>query len=44
MKNKKTAIPCIFRAWINVNGVRRYAKDYGYKAWRIPLSNRKTSK
>lgn len=27
----------IFRAWITVNGVKLYAKDYGYKAWRIPL-------
>jgi hypothetical protein len=27
----------IFRTWITVNGVKRYAKDYGYKAWRIPI-------
>jgi hypothetical protein len=27
----------IFRAWITVNGVKLYAKDYGHKAWRIPV-------
>jgi len=27
----------IFRAWITRNGVRVYAKDYGHKAWRIPI-------
>jgi len=35
-KNRK-AMYYIFRAWITVNGVRLYAKDYGYKAWRIPV-------
>jgi hypothetical protein len=27
----------IFRTWITKNGVRLYAKDYGMKAWRIPV-------
>ena len=35
-KSRKAAY-YIFRAWITINGVRKYAKDYGYKAWRIPI-------
>jgi hypothetical protein len=27
----------IFRAWRHVNGVKLWAKDYGLKAWRIPI-------
>jgi hypothetical protein len=27
----------IFRTWITRNGVRVYAKQYGLKAWRIPV-------
>ncbi len=27
----------IFRAWIIKNDVKYWAKDYGYKAWRIPI-------
>jgi hypothetical protein len=27
----------IFRAWITVNGEKRWAKEYGSKAWRIPI-------
>jgi hypothetical protein len=27
----------IFRAWYEREGVRYWAKDYGYKAWRIPI-------
>lgn len=27
----------IFRAWFERNGVRYWARDYGYKAWRIPI-------
>jgi hypothetical protein len=27
----------IFRAWYERLGVRYWAKDYGYKAWRIPI-------
>jgi hypothetical protein len=31
----------IFRAWRTVNGIRLYARDYGYKAWPIwiPISH-----
>ena len=25
----------IFRAWITVNGLRLYARDYGHRAWAI---------
>jgi hypothetical protein len=34
-----TKKPCgyIFRTWITKDGVRLYAKDYGFKAWRIPV-------
>jgi hypothetical protein len=39
-KPKKKQQGCyIFRPYITVNGERRYAKDYGLKAWRIPVSN-----
>lgn len=27
----------IFRASITINGVKYYAKDYGYRAFRIPV-------
>ena len=37
MRNKKPR-GYIFRAWItNKKGVKLYAKDYGLKAWRIPI-------
>jgi hypothetical protein len=31
----------IFRTWITRNGVRVYAKQYGLKAWRIPVYRNK---
>ena len=37
MQSKKPSA-YIFRTWITVNGVKLYAKDYGYKAWRIPIT------
>lgn len=39
MQSTDTRKPCgyIFRTWITVGGQRLYAKDYGYKAWRIPI-------
>lgn len=35
--NDKKPLGYIFRAWRTVNGERLYAKDYGLKAWRIPI-------
>jgi len=35
--DKRKPVGYIFRAWITVNGEKRWAKDYGYKAWRIPI-------
>jgi hypothetical protein len=36
-KSGKKPSGYIFRAWITKNGEKLYAKDYGYKAWRIPV-------
>jgi hypothetical protein len=36
-KKGKASFGYIFRPWITVKGERRYAKDYGLKAWRIPI-------
>jgi hypothetical protein len=33
----KKPVAYIFRAWITRNGEKLWAKDYGYKAWRIPI-------
>jgi hypothetical protein len=41
-KNNDGAV--IFRAWRLVNGEKLYAKDYGLKAWRIPLSGKNPKK
>jgi hypothetical protein len=35
--NTKKPVGYIFRPWITVNGVKRWAKDHGHKAWRIPI-------
>jgi len=35
--DKHKPVGYIFRAWITVKGEKRWAKDYGLKAWRIPL-------
>ena len=31
----------IFRPWITVKGVKLYARDYGYKAFRIWIDKKK---
>jgi len=36
MAKKNRPSGCSFAKWITRNGVRLYAKDYGYKAWPIP--------
>jgi hypothetical protein len=36
-KDKRKPVGYIFRTWITIKGERRYAKDYGLKAWRIPI-------
>jgi hypothetical protein len=36
-RDKRKLVGYIFRAWITVKGVKRWAKDYGLKAWRIPV-------
>jgi len=33
----KRIVRYIFRASFTVKGVTYYAKDYGYRAWRIPI-------
>jgi hypothetical protein len=33
----KRIVGYIFRAWITKDGVRLYAREYGHKAWRIPI-------
>lgn len=35
--NKRKPVGYIFRTLITREGVKVYAKDYGYKAWRIPV-------
>jgi hypothetical protein len=35
--DKQKPFGYIFRTWITKNGVRLYAKEYGLKAWRIPV-------
>ena len=35
--DKQKPVGYIFRAWITVKGEKRLAKDYGLKAWRIPI-------
>ena len=35
--DKHKPVGYIFRAWITVKGEKRWARDYGLKAWRIPL-------
>ena len=37
INNKRKPIGYILRAWITKDGVKVWAKDYGYKAWRIPV-------
>jgi hypothetical protein len=37
LNDKRKPIGYIFRAWITRDGVKVWAKDYGYKAWRIPI-------
>lgn len=36
-KNDRKIIGFIFRASITINGVKYYAKDYGKRAFRIPI-------
>jgi len=37
IKDKRKPVGYIFRTWITRNGVKVWAKDYGLKAWRIPI-------
>jgi len=35
---KRKIVGWIFRAWVTrKNGTRDWARDHGYKAWRIPV-------
>ncbi|NUO10434.1 MAG: hypothetical protein HUU08_17560 [Candidatus Brocadia sp.] len=36
-RRSRRIIGYIFRTWITRNGVRDYARDHGFKAWRIPV-------
>jgi hypothetical protein len=36
-KDGKRLVGYIFRAWITVKGEKRWARDYGFRAWRIPI-------
>jgi hypothetical protein len=37
LPERQRIVGYIFRAWITIKGEKRYAKDYGHKAWRIPI-------
>ena len=37
LPDKQKPVGYIFRTWITVKGEKGYAKDYGLKAWRIPI-------
>ena len=37
-KSNKKNETYIFRSWITINGVKYYAKDYGKRAFRIPIT------
>ena len=36
-REDRIVIGYIFRAWRMINGVKQYARDYGFKAWKIPV-------
>jgi len=40
-KQGEKPVGYIFRTWITINGEKRYAKNYGLKAWRIPIYSKK---
>lgn len=37
IKNHPKIVGYIFRPYITKNGVRIWARQYGHKAWRIPV-------
>ena len=36
-QDKRKPVGYIFRTWRMANGQKLWAKDYGLKAWRIPI-------
>jgi hypothetical protein len=36
-KEDRIIIGYIFCTWYMINGEKQFARDYGFKAWRIPV-------